>query len=255
LVRLSSYSADLDRLDAGAAIEQIQLALAQSVLYLDGGWETLVAGLEAKAKSLGVEIRAEWGVKRVEPGVVESRGGERIAVEGVVLAIPPKEVERVSGVELPAGTPARAACLDLGMRRLPEGAASFALGLDAPMYFSVHSLYARGLAPEGGALVQIAKYLTRDASGSRDELEGVADLAMPGWRNEVEMSRFLPEMTVVHAVPEAARPRPDVDTLKMPGIMIAGDWVGPECLLADAAVASGLRAARALVQRAAGKAA
>ena len=255
LVRLSSYSADLDRLDAGAAIEQIQLAFAESVLYLDGGWETLVAGLEAKARSLCVEIRAGWGVKRVEPGAVESRTGERIAADGIVLAIPPKEVERVTGVELPAGTPARAACLDLGLRRLPDGAASFALGLDTPMYFSVHSLYARGLAPEGGALVQIAKYLARDASGSRDELESVADLAMTGWRNEVEMSRFLPDMTVVHAIPEAGRGRPDVDILKMPGVMMAGDWVGPEGMLADAAVASGLRAARALVQRAAGKAA
>jgi len=255
MVRLSSYCADLDRLDAGAAIEQIQLALAQSVLYLDRGWETLIVGLEAKAKSLGVEIRAGWAVKKAEPGVVESRTGERIAADGIVLAIPPKEIELVTGFELPVGTPARAACLDLGLRRLPESAASFALGLDTPVYFSVHSLYARGLAREGGALVQIAKYLDRNASAGRDELESVADLAMPGWRNEVEMSRFLPDMTVVHAIPEAGRARPDVDTLKMPGVMIAGDSVGPEGMLADAAVASGLRAARALTQRAAGKAA
>jgi protoporphyrinogen oxidase len=255
LVRLSSYAADLDRLDAGAAIEQIRFALAQSVLYLDGGWETLVAGLEAKAKSLGVEVRAGWSVKKVEPGVAESRGGERIAADGIVLAVPPREVERVAGAALPEGTPARAACLDLGLRKLPDGAGSFALGLDTPMYFSVHSLYARGLAPEGGALVQVAKYLDRNASGSRDELEKVADLAMPGWRDEVEVLRFLPEMTVVHAIPAAGCARPDVDTLKMPGVMIAGDWVGPEGMLADAAVASGLGAARALARRATGKAA
>ena len=255
MVRLSSYAADVDRMDAGAAIEQMQLALAQSVLYLDGGWETLVAGLENKAKSLGVEIRAGWSVKRAEPGVVESRNGERLTADGIVLAIPAKEVERITGVPLTEGTPARAACLDLGLRRLPDGAASFALGLDTPVYFSVHSLYARGLAPEGGALVQIAKYLDRNAAGSRDELESVADLAMPGWRKEVEVSRFLPDMTVVHAIPEAGRGRPDVDTLKMPGVMVAGDWVGPEAMLGDGAVASGLRAARSLAQRAERKAA
>jgi len=254
LVRLTSYSADLDLLDAGAVIEQIQLALSQPVLYLDGGWETLVAELENMAKSLGVEIRAGWGLKKVEPGAVESRSGEPITADGIVLALPPKEVERVTGVPLAKGTPVRAACLDLGLRRLPDGAASFALGLDTPVYFSVHSLYARGLAPEGGALVQIAKYLDRNASGSRNELESVADLVMHGWRNEVEVSRFLPEMTVIHAIPEAGRGRPDVDTLKLPGVMIAGDWVGPEGMLADAAVASGLRAARSLGQRAAGKA-
>jgi protoporphyrinogen oxidase len=255
LVRLANYTADLDRLDAGAAIEQLQLALAQSVLYLDGGWETLVAALERKARSTGVEIRVAWSVRSAEPGAVESRSGERIVADGVVLAIPPKEVERVTGVSLTEVTPARAACLDLGLRKLPDGAGSFALGLDAPVYFSVHSLYARGLAPEAGALVQIAKYLDRNASGSREELERVADLVMPGWRSEVEVSRFLPEMAVVHAIPEAGRGRPDVDTLKVPGVMIAGDWVGPEAMLSDAAVASGLRAARRLTQRAAGKAA
>jgi hypothetical protein len=39
-----------------------------------------------------------------------------------------------------------------------------------------------------------------------------------------------------------------VDALGMEGVCIAGDWVGPEGMLADAAVASGLRAA-AMVQR------
>ena len=62
-------------------------------------------------------------------------------------------------------------------------------------------------------------------------------------------------MTVVHAIPQVDRERPDVDALRMPRVMIAGDWVGPQAMLADAAVASGLRAARALAQRAAGKAA
>jgi predicted NAD/FAD-dependent oxidoreductase len=62
-------------------------------------------------------------------------------------------------------------------------------------------------------------------------------------------------MTVVHAIPQLDRARPDVDALKMPRVTIAGDWVGPEAMLADTAVSSGLRAARALAERAAGKAA
>jgi predicted NAD/FAD-dependent oxidoreductase len=78
---------------------------------------------------------------------------------------------------------------------------------------------------------------------------------MPGWRDEVVVSRFLPQMTVTHAIPQARRERPDVDALKMPRIKIAGDWVGPQAMLGDAAVASALRAARALAQHTAGKAA
>ena len=70
---------------------------------------------------------------------------------------------------------------------------------------------------------------------------------MPGWRAEVDVERFLPDMTVVHAI-AAPEGRPDVDALGMEGVALAGDWIGPDGMLADAAVASGLRAAEA-VQR------
>jgi phytoene dehydrogenase-like protein len=253
--RLSTYSADLALLDAGAAITQLQLASTGSVLYLDGGWESLIAGLARKAESLGVRVRTGCGVKRVEPGVVELSSGQRFAADGIVLAIPPKDIEQVTALRLPPRAPARAACLDLGLRRLPRKSVSFALGLESPTYVSVHSIHARGVAPDGGALVHIAKYLDHDASATREELESIADLALPGWRGEVVVARYLPQMTVAHTIPESHRARPDVDLLQMPSVRIAGDWVGPEAMLADAAVASGLRAARSLVRNAAAQAA
>jgi hypothetical protein len=70
---------------------------------------------------------------------------------------------------------------------------------------------------------------------------------MPGWRAEVDVERFLPDMTVVHAI-AAPEGRPEVDALGMERIALAGDWIGPDGMLADAAVASSLRAAPA-VQR------
>jgi len=255
LTRLSTYAADLELLEAGFARRQVQMARRASVLYLDGGWQSLVEGLAQKARSLGAEIRTECGVASVRGVSVRGRAvvlrtGESIEADGVILAIPPRAVEQVTGCSLPPLAQARAACLDLGLRRLPGGAATFALGLDEATYLSVHSLYAKGLAPAGGALAQVAMYLGRGQSCSRDELEQRADLAMPGWRTEAVFSRFLPEMTVVHALPEPGRGRPDVDILRtMPGVMVAGDWVGPQGMLADAAVASGVRAARTLVSR------
>jgi len=255
LTRLSTYAADLTLLDAGAALAQLQLAFSASALYLDGGWESMFGGLVRKAQSLGVEMRIEAGIRKVESGAVELRNGERLTTDGIVLAISPREVKQITGIPLQHSAAARAACLDLGLKRLPDDAASFALGLDSLVYFSVHSLYARGLAPEGGALVQISKYLGCDATATRDELEQVADLAMPSWRREVLMSRFLPDMTVAHAIPQFDRARADVDALGLSRVMIAGDWVGPDGMLADAAVASGLRAARALIQSAVEKAA
>ena len=248
MTRLSTYAGDLAALDAGAALRQVQMALKASVLYLDGGWETVVNGLAVKAQSLGVQIHLDAGVVSIEPGTVVLRGGERLHADGIVLALPPKTVEQITGQRLPAMIPARAACLDLGLRHLPAKAGTFALGLDEPTYVSVHSEYATGLAPTGGALVQLAKYLGGGDFCAREELEQRADLILPGWREEVEFARFLPEMTVVHAIPTAAHGRPDVDALSMPSVAIAGDWVGPEAMLADAAVASGIRAARRLVQ-------
>ena len=54
--------------------------------------------------------------------------------------------------------PVRLVCLDVALSSLPDKDALFALGVDRPLYFSVHSAYAK-LVPEGGALIHIAKYL------------------------------------------------------------------------------------------------
>jgi len=144
--------------------------------------------------------------------------------------------------------PVRLACLDLGLRKLPEGAARVALGVDQPLYLSLHSAAAR-LARPGAALVHVAKYLPggTDAASDRRELEQFVDLAIPGWREQLELVRFLPQMTVANAI-FSPQGRPAVDELGIPGVALAGDWVGPEGMLADAAVASALRAA-GMVQR------
>ena len=140
------------------------------VLYLDGGWQTLVAGLEQRARGLGVEIRLGEAVESLEA----------CQADGIVLAVPPAAVERITGCSLPTMYPVRVACLDLGLRKLPEGAARVALGVDQPLYLSVHSAAAR-LAPAGAALVHVAKYLAggTDAASDRRELEQFADLRHP----------------------------------------------------------------------------
>ena len=139
-------------------------------------------------------------------------------------------------------TPIKMATLDLALERLPDGAAVFGLGLDQPLYFSAHSTWGKFALP-GKAVVHVAKYA---ASDDRGELEGFADLLMPGWRDVVLHARFLPDMTVAHAIPGVGG-RPDVTALGLDKIRIAGDWVGPEGMLGDAAFASGLRAAKSLI--------
>ncbi len=236
LTRLTTFASDLDHLCAAAALPQIAMAIAGNVAYLDHGWQTLIDGLAARARSLGVDIRCATPVTALPDA------------DGVILAVPPAAVEKLTGVSLPNLRPVRVATLDLGLAALPENAANFGLGIDQPLYFSVHSASAR-LAPEGSALIQLAKYLATgsDPAADRAELEQFADLLAPGWRDRVTMSRFLPNMTVSHAMATPAG-RPDIDALKLPAVALAGDWVGPENMLADAVVSSALRAA-AMVQK------
>jgi hypothetical protein len=88
------------------------------------------------------------------------------------------------------------------------------------------------------------------AAGSADpraELEAFLDDAQPGWRDEVLAVRFNHQLVVAHGRPEpgvgvAGRPTPIVDD--MPGVLVAGDWVGPDGMLGDAALASGRTAGR-----------
>jgi hypothetical protein len=226
LTRLSTYCGDLDKLSASAALAQ--MALGQGgVTYVDHGWRAMIRNLQDHAQSLGVTI---------ETGVPAER------VDGpAVLAVSPGEVQKITGALLET-TPIKMATLDIALERMPEGAARFGLGLDQPLYFSAHSTWVK-VAPPGKAVVHVAKYAGSD---DRGELEAFADLLMPGWRELLVHARFLPDMTVTHAIP-GVDGRPDVDALGIDGVRVAGDWVGPEGMLADAAFASGLRAARSLL--------
>jgi phytoene dehydrogenase-like protein len=70
LIRLSTYSNDMAALSAAAAVAQVQLGIHSGVLYLDGGWETLIEGLQAKAQAMGVIIEAGQSADSVEPGTI-----------------------------------------------------------------------------------------------------------------------------------------------------------------------------------------
>jgi phytoene dehydrogenase-like protein len=138
---------------------------------------------------------------------------------------------------------------------LPKPDVFGAYGIDNPLYLSTHSAFAR-LAPNGGALIHVMKYLSSsiqpDPKADREELEKLMDLVQPGWRKVVVKERFLPNMIVSNAMVSASQGgiygRPDV---KIPGtenLYIAGDWVGPEGMLADASLSSAKRAAEKILK-------
>lgn len=272
LVRLATYANCPDRLSAGVALRQLQQAVGGSVLYLDGGWQTMVDALRDVATAAGARLAEQSRVDAVTADqngwLLRPSAGSPVAAAAVVLAVEPQVAAALTagsaGATLAAwaaaAEPVRAACLDVGLKRLPQPRALFALGVDAPVYLSVHSAVAR-LAEGERASVQVAKYLpvgaASDAKTDQRQLEGVLDLVQPGWRGELLEQRFLPDMVVSHALTGAAsggcagRPGPAVNGAD--GLFVVGDWVGAEGLLADASFASAECAANAILARPADK--
>lgn len=253
LFRVTTYANAPHLSSAKASLTNVALALRKGVLYMDGGWQTLVDGLLAKAAEAGVEI-----VGGAAAGALERRGAEwevrygngSATADDVVLAVGPATASELTGASFDL-VPIHAACLDLSLPALPDGTPEFVLGLDSPLYFSVHSVAAK-LAPAGVTVLQVAKYIDPreavDADRDRAELESLVDRVVPGLRERAHATRFLPRMTVANAV-VTPKGRPDVDATGATGVHLAGDWVGPEGMLADAAIASAARAVQALLRR------
>jgi phytoene dehydrogenase-like protein len=262
LVRVTSFTNDPARQSAGAAIAQLQLALRATVLYLDGGWQTIVDGLREAAIAAGARVMSNARVAALEGSAsghvttVRLADGSSIDAAGIIIAAGPAEVDTLAGTTLQSSlVPVRVATLEVGLRRTPNAAAKVAFGIDTPLYFSIHSAVAR-LAPSEGALIHATKYLApgEQADGAvEQELETLMDMMQPGWRTVVEVKQFVPSLTVTHAELVAAhggmRGRPPAALPMFDNVCIAGDWVGPRGQLSDGAAASAADAVATLTGR------
>ncbi len=180
-IRLSSYCNNLDEMSAGAALAQLNLTL-KGVLYLDHGWGTMVKALADKASSkvkvvLGAEINRLQEFEdtgRIQVYATDESAVSTQLFDAVILAIPPHSVAQLLQQhcdrfvddlnQINAIEATRAACLDVCLKKLPVESNTFALGIDQPLYFSVHSAGGK-LSPPGGALVHAAYYLEPGKSG------------------------------------------------------------------------------------------
>ena len=251
--RVATYTNPPDLLSAGLLLSTID----GNVRYLDGGWQTLVNGLLRVAQEAGAKIVTRARVAAIEISeerrVVRLADGSLYPASAVLLAIDPEmastlvadgtheDLRRWAALSVPA----RVACFDVALRRLPRPQNPGVFGIDRPLYCSVHSAVAR-LAPQGGALIHTMKYLKPDEPAepetTRQELEALLDMVQPGWRGEAEAQYFLPHMIASNAIVLArqgglpGRPGPAVPGIRH--LYVAGDWVGAEGQLADACFAS-----------------
>jgi phytoene dehydrogenase-like protein len=272
ILRLNTYANDPDIQSVGSALHQLYLASLGGTMYLDGGWQTLVDGLLTVAKNHKARIVMGKKATRVERRTEGSSSSEwlvtlsdktQVSARIVVIAVGPKDAysllndnERPEVLSKAAkeAKPIRMACLDVALSSLPDKDALFALGVDRPLYYSVQSAYAK-LAPEGGALIHVAKFLGASIEPKpredQQELEGMLDLLQPGWREVLVKKRPLPSMVVSNALVTAAAgglaARPDVKIAD--NLYIVGDWVGKEGLFSTPSFASAKQAAQLILSQ------
>ena len=293
LIRVTTFTDDLDQ-SAAISIEQLKHAV-RGAIYVDEGWQKLVDALHAHAVTAGVNFVTSAAVvgvvhdgetvRGIEIGGLQTDStlnavagglsdaipggtGTRISGDTVLLAVDPRAAAALvrdenitrSWLQLKKVT---ASCLDIALSKLPQRRTTFAIGIDKPVYLSVHSSHAQ-LGPRGGALVHLARYRSAGGEGDEDfetggvepaeyereerELEAVLDELQPGWRELVVHRRFLPSMVVANALATADTSRPASAT-PLRGLYLAGDWVGERGALSDAALWSARTAARAIIDR------
>lgn len=271
VARLASYSEKPEELSAAAALAQIRLGL-RGVVYIDEGWQKMVDALHSAAVSsnvnfvtssrvvsidhdgarvrglalggLDVEVDAQNTLNVAIPKPFEAEDGTRLPASQVVLAVDPLSARAMlnDAPFVPDDlTPVTLATLDVALSRLPNPKVTFAVGIDKPLYFSVHSQWAQ-LTPKGGALIHVARY----GSGNAAELETLLDEFQPGWRDVLVHRRFLPSMIVSNAMSLPSLTRPPAHT-PIEGLYLAGDWVGDEGMLSDAALASARAVAKQIL--------
>ena len=264
LVRTGTFTNAPDRQCAGTALGQVRRSLRpNSVLYVEGGWQSIVDQLREAAVRAGAELVPSAGVAAIEhDGQVRGlrlTDGSQIEAGHVIAAVPPSETFRlVRDAERTAlriwkdqAIPATVACLDLCLRRLPAPRNRVVFGIDEPVFFSNHSGPTPSLAKEGYVVHAVKYHGIGEHDPRKDEamLERAMDAIQPGWRKEVIARQYYPNLTAVYDYSHIDRldraPGPAVPQVR--GLYVAGDWAGHGELLVDAAAASGRRAALKLL--------
>lgn len=273
LGRLSTYCHAPERVSAKVMVSNMKNAMG-GALYLDGGWQTIIDQLHNRAILSGVQVQSHTLVKQIDPveqanllQIPESNkhvklllsNNEEIHSKYVICTTGPHELnEMLTGKVNNKNnffaqiTPILGATLDVALTQLPNPKRLFALGITDPLYYSVHSTYARLSDDRNSTVLHVFKYHHPDdqIDGARvkNELEQFLDKLQPGWQQYVITKRFIPNITVNQRLPQIGdeqklqRSKTDI-----PGLYIAGDWASPDAILADGAVSSAKQAAEEII--------
>jgi phytoene dehydrogenase-like protein len=261
MVRLSCYAHAPELLGADTAVRQLAHTIKHNVMYLDGGWQSLVDSLLEQLKAAGVPVELGLGVKQIEQrdgqvSAIIAQDGRHMPATNVVAAVDPQTLATLLPADdlaerwARASVPLRAACLDIGVRELPHPERLNVQALHAPLYFANHTAYAR-LAPEGAHLLSLVRYLApgEDGRGAEPELRAFLERVQPGVWDKALVRRFMPNMVVHNDLPGSARARAEHPAIA--GLHLVSDVSSARAMLADAVLDSAEAAAQRILKQSA----
>ncbi|HVY79302.1 MAG TPA: NAD(P)-binding protein [Solirubrobacterales bacterium] len=212
---------------------RVLLSPPPTARYLHGGWGSLIAMLEARARRLGVEIETGHAVESLPAAPVI------VATELARAA----ELLGEGSLNWPAG---HTVCIDLGFEHR-RGDPFIVSDLDESGWVERFSAADPSLAPAGEELVQAQMPVrpgeSAEAAGLR--LERLLEATYPGLR---ERERWRRRQVMVGRSGPLDRPgltwrdRPAID--RGDGVFLAGDMVAAPGLLSEVSWASGAEAGR-----------
>uniref|UniRef100_UPI00036A0A07 FAD-dependent oxidoreductase n=1 Tax=Alkalibacillus haloalkaliphilus TaxID=94136 RepID=UPI00036A0A07 len=261
LGRLATYCHAPERVSAKVIINHLKLVMG-GVTYLDGGWQSMIDQLHNKAIALGVSEKKQRNVIKITPNdndlfQLKLSNDQVILSNEVICTTSPHELNRMLNKRYTEVSehfdPVCGATLDIALSQLPNTNKLLALGLHEPLYYSVHSTFAKLSDHEDGVVLHVFKYFHPDekieSKQVKLELEQFLDRIQPGWRKYEIASRCLPQIVVNQRVPQIGDEKKlsyietDIDRL-----YIAGDWTSSDLILSEAAVSSGKKAAEEILR-------
>src|SRR5689334_6868656 len=220
---------------------RVLLSPPPTARYLVGGWGTLVAALEGRARRLGVEIETGHAAEAAPGGPA-------------VIATELSQAARLLGdpeLHWPSG---HTVCVDLGIERR-RGDPFVVSDLDEAGWIERFSAADPSLAPAGEELVQAQMPIRPGESAEQAalRLERLLEAAFPelDGRERWRRRQVMEGRTGALDRPGVSwRDRPAID--RGDGVFVAGDMVAAPGLLSEVAWASGAEAGRLAAVAAAG---
>ncbi|MFD2654820.1 phytoene desaturase family protein [Gracilibacillus thailandensis] len=262
LARLTTYCHAPDKVSAKLIVSHLKVGMS-GVLYLDGGWQTMIDQLHNQAVIAGIQVQSNSVVKHIVPSVDHHTlilsNNEEILANKVICTTHPQELNDMLDDHLQHRfftqiTPVKGATLDVALTQLPNPKLSFAMGVTNPLYYSVHSNDAQ-LSDDGkSTILHVFKYHSPnvhiDGKEVKNELEQFLEQLQPEWQQYVITKRILPNITVNQRLPQVG----DEQNLKrsetdIPGLYIAGDWASANSILSEGAISSGKQAADEIIKK------